>query len=157
MDRSRSEQSDIEPIHATDNVIASQDTLVLIFERIGSLFKPLEEYAEVPTTETVKDVLVEIMVELLETFAIMTKEIKQGRASELAPNDMFPVVDRVSARFRKNFFKKLIRRESVEEALRRMNRLTKEAIEIMKASGTEEGKSSWLLSLASLVAEIDML
>ena len=81
MDLPRSEQSDIEPIPAADDVIASQDALIIIFERIEKVFKPLEEYAEVPTTEAVKDIVVKIMVELLEVFAIMTKEIK-GRASE---------------------------------------------------------------------------
>ena len=69
---------------------------------------------------------------------------------------MFPVVDRGSAGRRKNFFKKLIKREGAEEALSRLNRLTKEAVKIMKASGTAEEKSSWLLSLASLVAEIEI-
>ena len=66
--------------------------LIIIFERIENIFKPLEEHAEVPTTEAVKDIVVKIMAELLEIFAIMTKEITQGRASELIPENMFPVL-----------------------------------------------------------------
>ena len=33
-------------------------------------------------TEAMKGIMVKIMVEVLEVFAIMTKEIRQGRASE---------------------------------------------------------------------------
>ena len=101
------------------------------------------------------------MVELLEIFAILTNEIKRGRASELIPDYMFPVVDRGSEMSRKNFFNKSIRRKrilkSIEDVLDRLDRLTSEAIEIMKAAGTEEEKRSWFLSLASLVAKIEML
>ena len=95
-----------------------------------------------PTTEVVTDVVVKIMVELLETFAIMTKEIKLGRASELVPDTsyMFPVVDRDSERSRKNFFKKLIRREGFEDVLSRLDRLTQQAVEITKTASTEEEK-----------------
>ena len=64
-------------------VIASQDTLIYIFERIENFFKRLEEYAEVPTTEAMKDIIVKIMVEMLGIFGIVTKEMNQGRASEL--------------------------------------------------------------------------
>lgn len=64
-------------------VIASQDTLIYIFERIENFFKRLEEYAEVPTTEAMKDIIVKIMVEMLGIFGIVIKEMNQGRASEL--------------------------------------------------------------------------
>ena len=51
-------------------VIASQDTLIYIFERIENFFKRLEEYAEVPTTEAMKDIIVKIMVEVLGFLAL---------------------------------------------------------------------------------------
>jgi hypothetical protein len=60
----------------------SLDALVIIFERIESFFRWLEEYAEVPMTEAMKEIMVKIMVEVLEIFAIMTNEIRQGQASE---------------------------------------------------------------------------
>ena len=93
-----------------------------------------------PTTEVVKDIVVKIMVELLEIFAILTSKIQRGRASELIPGHMFPVVDRGSERSRKNIFKKFLRRKCIEDSLSRLDRLTWDAIEIMKASGTEEDK-----------------
>ena len=63
-------------------MIASQDALVTIFEQIESFFRRFEEYASAPMTDLMKDVMVKIMLELLKIFAIMTKEIKEGRASE---------------------------------------------------------------------------
>ena len=89
-----------------------------------------------PTTEAIKDIVVKIMVELLEIFAIMTKEIKRGRTSELVPDYMFPVVDRGLERSHKNLFG----RTGIEDALSRLNRLMQEAVEIMKAANTEEEK-----------------
>ena len=43
---------------------------------------------EVPPTETMTDIIVKIMVEVLNIFAIATKEMKQGRASVFLPGDM---------------------------------------------------------------------
>ena len=93
-----------------------------------------------PTTEAVKDIVVKIMVGLLEIFAIMTKGIKQGRASELIPDNLFPAVDGGTGMSRMDFFKKLFRRTGIVDSLSRLNRLIQEAVEIMKAAGTEEEK-----------------
>ena len=106
------------------------DVLVTIFEQIESFFRRLEEYAEVPMTDSMKDIMVKIMVEVLEIFAIMTKEIKQGRASESIPDDMFLVVDRDSERHLKNFFKKLIGKKGIEDALSKLDRLTREEVDM---------------------------
>ena len=62
--------------------VASREALVDIFERIENFFKRLETYTEVQTTEQMRDIIVKIMVEVLGIFAIVTKEMKQGRASE---------------------------------------------------------------------------
>ena len=81
-------------------------------------------------TDSMKDIMVKIMVEVLEIFAIMTKEIKQGRASESIPDDMFLVVDRDSERHLKNFFKKLIGKKGIEDALSKLDRLTREEVDM---------------------------
>ena len=52
-----------------------------VFERIENFFKRLETYTEVPPTAAMTDIIVKIMVEVLNIFAISTKEIKQGRTS----------------------------------------------------------------------------
>ncbi|KAI9434150.1 hypothetical protein H4582DRAFT_2131138, partial [Lactarius indigo] len=95
---------------AAKDVVASQDTLIDIFERIESFFRRLEEYSEVPTTEAMKDIIVKIMVEVLGIFGIVTKEMKQGRA--------------------KKYLKKLIGRRDIEDALIRLDRLTQKEVQM---------------------------
>ena len=57
--------------------------MIDIFERIENFFKRLETYTEVPPTAAMTDIIVKIMAEVLNVFAIATKEIRQGRTSEL--------------------------------------------------------------------------
>jgi len=71
---------------AVKDVRASQDTLIDIFERIGNFFRRLENYAEVRPTPEMMDIIGKIMVEILSILAIVTKEMKQGRTSELFVN-----------------------------------------------------------------------
>ena len=73
---------------AAKDVEASQEALADLFERIEYFFKRLESYTEVPPTNAMTDVIVKIMVEVLNIFAIATKEMKQGRASELLPRNI---------------------------------------------------------------------
>jgi hypothetical protein len=76
----------------------------------------------VPTTDAMKDIIVKIMVEVLGIFAIMTKEMKQGRTSESIADAMFSTADRDSEKY----LKKLIGRRDIEDALGRLDRLTQE-------------------------------
>ena len=96
--------------------------LIDIFERIENFFRRLETYTEVPTTEAMKDIIVKIMVEVIIIFAIVTKEVKQGRASELIHDDALRIADRTSEKY----LKKLIGRRDIEDALCRLDRLTQE-------------------------------
>ena len=131
------------------DAIANQDALIAIFEQIGNIFKRLEEYAEVPMTEAVKEIVVKIMADVLEMFAIMTKEFKEGRSSESSTDVTSPVADRGSERYHKKILKKLIGRKGIEDVLNRLDGLAQEAVEIMKVTGTEEEKRWWLLSSLS--------
>ena len=88
-------------------------------------------------TEAMSNIMVKIMAEVLEILAIMTTEIKQGQS---IPDDMFPVVDRCRQMSRKNYFKNLIGRKGIEDALSRLDSLMQEAVKIMKAARTEEEK-----------------
>ena len=67
---------------AAKDVSASEEALADLFDRIENFFKRLESYTEVPPTNAMTDIIVKIMVEVLNIFAIATKEMKQGRASE---------------------------------------------------------------------------
>ncbi|KAH8986840.1 hypothetical protein EDB92DRAFT_2105141, partial [Lactarius akahatsu] len=102
--------ADTDPSQAAKDVVASQDALIDIFERIESFFRRLEEYGEVPTTEAMKDTIVKIMVEVLGIFGIVTKEMRQGRT--------------------KRYLKKLIGRRDVEDALVRLDRLTQQEVQM---------------------------
>ena len=67
---------------AAKDVRASKDTLIDIFERIEMFFRRLEIYTEVQLTMEMKDIVIQIMVEVFTILGIATKEIKQGRMSE---------------------------------------------------------------------------
>ena len=121
-DYQNSDSSHTKPTQAAKDVIASQDALVDIFGRIENFFRRLEEYIEVPTTEAMKDIIVKIMVEVLGIFAIVTKEMKQGRASESILHDTSPVAHG----YLEKYLKKLIGRRNIEDALRRLDILTQE-------------------------------
>ena len=122
LDLTRSDCSDTELTQAAKDVSASQDAIVDIFERIENFFRRLEAYTEVPTTEGMKYIIIKIMVEVLGIFAIVTKEMKQGRASESTPDSTSPVADRSSEKY----LKKLLGRKDIEDALSRLDKLTQE-------------------------------
>ncbi|KAF8497412.1 hypothetical protein F5888DRAFT_281664 [Russula emetica] len=91
---------------AAKDVNASQDMVIDLFERIESFFKRLESYTELKSSEEMADMMVKIVVEVLSVLAIVTVEIKQRR--------------------RKKFLKKLLGRNDVEDALKRLDKLTQE-------------------------------
>ena len=72
---------DTEVRQAARDVIAAQDALIDIFERIENFFKRLERYTSVRPSAVMTDIIVKIMVEVLHILSIATKEIKQGRTS----------------------------------------------------------------------------
>ena len=82
--------SDIRRSHwqAAKAISDSQGALAKVFERIENFLMRLETYIEVPPTTGMTDMIVKIMVEVLSILAIMTKEIKQSRASEFTRGDM---------------------------------------------------------------------
>jgi hypothetical protein len=58
-------------------------TLFIIFERIKSVFRRLENYIEYPRTTGIIDTIVEVMIEVLCILGIATKEFRKNRASQL--------------------------------------------------------------------------
>ena len=70
-------------LQAVQGVSASQGALVDIFERIENVFRRLETYVGLPPTTEMTDIIVKVMVEILLILALVTKEIKQGKLSEL--------------------------------------------------------------------------
>jgi hypothetical protein len=63
-------------------VIDDYSALAYLFESIGHFLNRLEIYTEIPPTETMNGMIVKILVELLSTLALTTKETRQGKLSE---------------------------------------------------------------------------
>ena len=53
-----------------------------MLESIGHFLNRLEIYTEIPPTDSMNEMIVKILVELLYTLALATKEIQQGKLSE---------------------------------------------------------------------------
>jgi hypothetical protein len=59
-----------------------------LFASFEKFLSRLDIYTEIPLTQALKNVLVEIIVELLSTLALATKQVKQGRFSEFILDGM---------------------------------------------------------------------
>ena len=72
---------DIRLSQAFKGVTADFDALVDFFESIELFLNRLDIYTKVTPTPAMNEIVVKIMVELLSTLALVTKQIKQGRPS----------------------------------------------------------------------------
>ena len=70
---------------AAKDVRASQDILIDVFERVELFFRRLDVYTQVPRTNEMMDIIIQIMAEVLSILGIATKEIRQGRLSRYSP------------------------------------------------------------------------
>ena len=108
---------------AVQGINASQGALLNLFDRIGYFFRRLEAYIELPPTAGMTDTIVNVMVEVLLIITLVTKEINQGKLSELAVDDRAALLTYPSS---ERFLKKLRGRSDIEDALRRLDSLTQE-------------------------------
>ena len=102
-----------------------------LFSRMESFFKRLEKYIKVRPTAALTDIIVKIMVEVLSILGIVTKEMGHGKMSRSFRVD-------ISAKFDlrvERFLKKLAGMKDVEEALRRLEKLTQEEALMAAAEG----------------------
>ena len=60
----------------------SYDSLLDLFESIENFLRRLDIYTKVPPTIAMTEIVIKILVELLSTLALATKQIEQGRSSE---------------------------------------------------------------------------
>ena len=67
---------------AASGVADSYDALVDLLESIQHFLNRLDIYTRIPATATMDEIVVKIIVEVLTTLALATKELKQGRSSE---------------------------------------------------------------------------
>jgi len=68
------------------DVSASYDALVELLESIESFLGRLDIYTRIPITAAMKDIIIKIIVEVLATLALATRQVKQGRLSECCPH-----------------------------------------------------------------------
>jgi hypothetical protein len=67
---------------AVKDVSASYDALVDLFESIENFLSRLDIYTKIPLTAAMTDIIIKIIVEVLTTLALATKQVKQGRLSQ---------------------------------------------------------------------------
>jgi hypothetical protein len=97
--------------------------LIDIFVRIEGFFKRLESHTEVPPTAAMADVILKIIIEVLSILAIATKEVNQGRSSESI--DIRKLILTYFFYIEK-FVNKLLGRNDIEDALKRLETLITE-------------------------------
>ena len=140
-------------------VRASQDAIIWLFDVMESFFRRLESYDVVRPTVAMEDIIVKIMVEVLSILGIVTMEIGQGSIS--ASHSRVDISTKVDLPTEK-FFKKLLGRKDVEDALRRLDLLTQEQVhmamvELLKFTHNidEELKSMFVVCLFRLLADTE--
>ncbi|KAI0277625.1 hypothetical protein BGY98DRAFT_605869 [Russula aff. rugulosa BPL654] len=106
------------------NIRAGKDTLVDIFERIEKFFRRVEVYTEAQPTSGMMDIIIQIIVEVLSILGIATKEIKQSRLSKYSLYKYIRVDWTID--LSEKFGKKLIGSTDMEDALKRLDKLTQE-------------------------------
>jgi hypothetical protein len=114
--------SHIQALQAAKGVNSRHDDLVDLFESIERFLKPLEIYTQVPPTPTTDDMIIKIMVELLATLALVTKELKEGRSSESCFLGRLALTQCDAERF----IKKISGERDTEAALQRLDRLSQD-------------------------------
>ena len=75
---------------AAKGITSSWDALIELLESIEHFLNRLDIYTCIPRTPAMDEIVVKIMVELLSTLALATRELKQGRSSEPILADVFP-------------------------------------------------------------------
>jgi hypothetical protein len=104
------------------DVVANYKTITDLFERIKLFLQRLNRYTGIPLTKDFVELLGKIMAQILSILALSTKTMKERRTSELI-HDLCPLlVDYDSEKF----LKRLIGRTDVEDAVLRLDSLTKE-------------------------------
>jgi hypothetical protein len=74
-------QRDIQVPQAVKDVSANYDALIDLFASFENFLGRLSIYTGVPPTPALTNILVKILVELISTLALATKQVKQGRLS----------------------------------------------------------------------------
>jgi len=106
---------------AVRDVVADNDKLIRLFERIHFFLQRLNKYTKMPLANEWSELLGKIMAQILFILALSTKAMTEGRLSELTS-----VQSSLADHVLEIFFKKLVGKTNVEDAFLRLESLTKE-------------------------------
>jgi hypothetical protein len=115
------------------DVVTSHDTLIHLFERIHFFLQRLKSYTGMPLTHESRELLGKILAQLLSVLALSTKAMTDRRISELIRSLCLSLADYGSEKF----LKKLVGRNDVDDALLRLDMLTKEESLMLMARNLE--------------------
>ena len=118
---------------AASGVTASYDALDDLFQCVGNFLNRLRVYTEIPATSIMTDIIVKILVEVLAVLALATRQIKQGRFSELLVTCISLIAEHVTEKFAK----KLLGESEIEAVLQRLDRLTQDEARMTVAQTLE--------------------
>ena len=102
--------------------MADNETLIDLFERIQSFLQRLKAYIGMPLTNGFTELLGKIMAQLLHILALSTKAMTKSRTSKPSLNICTHLAESGSEKF----LKKLLGGTDVDDALDRLDTLTKE-------------------------------
>jgi hypothetical protein len=101
---------------------ASYDALFDLLEFIKRFFEYLEVYTSILPTPAMDEIVVNIMMEILSTFALATKDLKQGRKSE----SVSCLTSHIAQYNAVKDVRKLFGEKMVEAVLQRLDRLSQD-------------------------------
>ena len=104
------------------DVVASYEALIKLFERVQFFLQRLNRYTTIPLTPDMTLLLGKIMAQVLSVLALSTKEMKEMRFS----GSIHSVFSSVADYETEKFVKRIAGRTDVEDALQRLDMLTKE-------------------------------
>jgi len=71
-------------------VSSSLDAIVDLLEHFGHFLSHLDIYSTAAHTPAMDEIMIRIMLDLLATLALVTKELKQGQSSQSVLSDTSP-------------------------------------------------------------------
>ena len=73
---------DFQTYQAIKGVLDDYDTLADLLESVEHFLNRLDIYTKIPPTDSMTEIIIKILVELLSILALATKQIRQGKLSE---------------------------------------------------------------------------
>jgi hypothetical protein len=80
-------------IQAANGVNPNHGALVDLLESIENCLKGLDTYTKTPPNPVIDETVFNIIIEILSTLALATKELKEGQLSESVLADVLPILN----------------------------------------------------------------